>query len=217
MLLAKEIKKAYKNVNVLNGVNLCLNQGEVVAIIGASGAGKSTLLHILSTLDKPNSGSIEINNVNILNLSSNELAAFRNKNVGFVFQSFNLLPEFSVLENVALPAYIGGVSKQMANKKALELLCALQIDNKFDLKPDNLSGGEQQRVAIARALVNSPQIVFADEPSGSLDSKNASILHNLFLDLRKTFGQTFVIATHNQYLADMSDRKLTMIDGVLVE
>lgn len=218
MIKAENIHKHYGDLHVLKGVSLSIKSGEVVSIVGASGAGKTTLLHILGTLDtaSKDSGEILINDTKIQSLSSKELAAFRNKNIGFIFQFHQLLPEFTALENVCIPAFIKGTPKAEAEKKAKELLDFLGLSHRYDHKPNELSGGEQQRVAVARALVNNPLIIFADEPSGNLDSASADNLHKLFFSLRDEFGQTFVIVTHNEEFADMADRKLVMSDGKIV-
>jgi len=219
MIEAKNIHKYYGELEVLKGVDLNIKKGEIVAIVGPSGAGKTTLLQILGTLDKPNKtkdASLLINGENALNLNDMLLSRFRNKNIGFIFQFHQLLPEFTALENVCIPAYIGGSSKKEAEKKAIELLNFLGLKDRMSHKPNELSGGEQQRVAVARALINDPKVVFADEPSGNLDSASAKNLHELFFTLRKKFNQTFVIVTHNQELANMADRKLEMKDGKIV-
>ena len=216
MLIAQGITKYYGSFQVLKGIDLTVEKGEVVAIMGASGAGKSTLLHLLATLDKPDSGTLRLCSDDLLALRGNKLASFRNKHIGFVFQFHNLLPEFTMLENVCMPGYIGGVDKPIVEARAQELLTLLHVADRAHHKPAALSGGEQQRAAVARALMNNPYIVFADEPSGSLDSKNAVALHNLFFELREKLGQTFVIATHNQALADLADRKLLIQDGRVV-
>lgn len=216
MIVGKNIFKAYGNVKVLNGIDLSIQKGEVVSVVGASGAGKSTLLHILGTLDKADAGELMLNNTAVHALKGNELAAFRNKNIGFVFQFHQLLPEFTALENVCIPAFIGGVAKVEAEKKAMELLDFLGLPQRAQHKPGELSGGEQQRVAVARALINNPAIVLADEPSGNLDSHHAAELHQLFFRLRDHFQQTFVIVTHNETLANQADRKLVMKDGRII-
>lgn len=216
ILEGKNITKSYKELPVLKGVDLKINKGEVVSIVGASGAGKSTLLQILGTLDTPDSGDVIVNGNNYQSLSKQEMAQFRNDEIGFIFQFHNLLPEFTALENVMLPAKIGGKPEKAAKERAVELLGLLGLANRIDHKPSQLSGGEQQRVSVARSLMNSPSIVFADEPSGNLDSKNAAELHQLFFDLRDKLGQTFVIVTHNRHLADISDRILEMKDGIIV-
>ena len=218
MIEAQNIHKYYDNLHVLKGVDLHIKKSEIVSIVGASGAGKTTLLHILGTLDAfDNSKSkLEINGVNIGSLSGKKLAKFRNENLGFIFQFHQLLPEFTALENVCIPAFIKNTPKNEAIKKAKELLSFLGLSHREDHKPNELSGGEQQRVAVARALVNNPDLIFADEPSGNLDSESAENLHNLFFKLRDEFGQTFVIVTHNKELANMADRKLVMQDGIIV-
>ena len=215
MIKATNIIKSYGKLNVLKGIDIEIQEGEIVSIVGASGAGKSTLLHILGTLDKADSGTVEINNIKIGKLRQRQLSEFRNKYIGFVFQFHHLLPEFTALENVCIPAYISGLQKKTTEKKAKEILGFLSLSDRFDHKPSELSGGEQQRVAVARALINDPSVVFADEPSGNLDSKNAVELHELFFKLRKEFNKSFVIATHNRDLADMADRKLNIRDGVV--
>ena len=218
MIIAQELHKYYGQLHVLKGVNLNIKQGEIVSIVGASGAGKTTLLQILGTLDRPSKNEmtkLEINNINIASLSDNLLAKFRNEQLGFIFQFHQLLPEFTALENVCIPAYIKGTSKDKAELKGLELLELLGLKERINHKPNELSGGEQQRVAVARALINNPSIVLADEPSGNLDKESAKQLHKLFFELRDRFGQTFVIVTHNNELADMADRKITMSDGLV--
>src|ERR1700741_2398256 len=212
MITAKGIIKNYGNLQVLKGVDVSITASEVISIVGASGAGKSTLLHILGTLDRADSGSLEINNTEIKGLSEKKLAAFRNKNIGFVFQFHHLLPEFTALENVCIPAFIAKTAKKEAEIKAKELLELLGLKERLQHKPGQLSGGEQQRVAVARALINDPAVIFADEPSGNLDSNTAKELHQLFFTLRDQLKQTFVIVTHNEELADMADRKLVMKD-----
>jgi lipoprotein-releasing system ATP-binding protein len=216
MINAKNIQYSYGNFKVLKGVNLNINKGEFVSITGASGAGKTTLLQLLGTLDDVQTGSLTINNKEVNTLNQKELANFRNKEIGFVFQFHNLLVEFTALENICLPAFISGIDRKKAEEKGLELLALLGLSNRADHKPDELSGGEQQRVAVARALINSPSIILADEPSGNLDSKNAEELHNLFLKLNKELGQTFVIITHNKELANLGSRKLEMKDGKII-
>ncbi len=215
MIRAYNIHKTYGTLEVLKGVDIEVKTGEVVSIVGASGAGKSTLLHILGTLDRADSGSLEINNININSLNNSRLSEFRNKNIGFVFQFHHLLPEFTALENVYIPALISNRQKKEAEQNAMELLDFLGLKDRIHHKPNQLSGGEQQRVAVARALINKPAVVLADEPSGNLDSKSAKELHQLFFTLRDKFNQTFVIVTHNEELADMADRKLTMKDGLI--
>ena len=216
MIKANNIYKSFGNVEVLKGVDININKGEVTCIVGASGAGKSTLLQILGTLDKADKGNIIIDNQDINSLNSKQLASFRNKKIGFIFQFHHLLPEFTALENICIPAYIAGISKKEAEAKAIELLDYLNLTNRKDNKPSMLSGREQQREAVARALINNPSIVFADEPSGNLDSKSAKELHELFFSLRDKIGQTFVIVTHNPQLAEMADRTLTMKDGIII-
>lgn len=218
MIQAENIHKHYGDLHVLKGVSLHIKSGEVVSIVGASGAGKTTLLHILGTLDNASEGSgeIVINNTKINTLSAKELAAFRNRNIGFIFQFHQLLPEFTALENVCIPAFIKNTPKAEAEQKAKKLLDFLGLSHRYDHKPNALSGGEQQRVAVARALVNDPLIIFADEPSGNLDSTSADNLHNLFFQLRDEFKQTFVIVTHNEEFANMADRKLVMSDGKII-
>ncbi|MDR6562570.1 MULTISPECIES: ABC transporter ATP-binding protein [unclassified Arcicella] len=215
MLVVKNITKTYGNLNVLKGIDLQINQGEVASIVGASGAGKSTLLHIAGTLDRPDTGQVFIDNTEITSLKDTALAKFRNERLGFIFQFHNLLGEFTAIENVCMPAYIGGKSKNI-EQKAEELLVLLGLKDRIHNLPSQMSGGEQQRTAVARALINSPSIIFADEPSGNLDSKNAQELHELFFNLRDQFNQTFVIVTHNEELANMADRKLVMQDGLLL-
>ncbi|MFK5856962.1 MAG: ABC transporter ATP-binding protein [Bacteroidota bacterium] len=217
MIIANNIKKSYGNVNVLVDVNLEINKGEIVSIVGKSGAGKSTLLQILGTIEKADVGNISIDGIDTKSLSGKKLANFRNKKIGFIFQFHHLLPEFTALENICMPAFIAGESKKQAEKKAYELLEYLDLTNRAEHKPDAMSGGEQQRVAIARALINKPAIILADEPSGNLDSGASQELHKLILNLRSEFGQTFVIVTHNTELANMADRKLVIADGVISE
>ncbi len=219
MIVAENVSKNYGEVEVLKNINLTIAKGEIVAIIGPSGAGKTTLLQLLGTLDKPTlntNATISINNQNILTFSDSELSKFRNKHIGFIFQFHQLLPEFTALENVCIPAFIGNKSKQEAEKEAKRLLDFLGLSHRINHKPNELSGGEQQRVAVARALINNPSVIFADEPSGNLDSESAKNLHKLFFKLRNQFGQTFVIVTHNQKLAAMADRKLEMKDGIII-
>lgn len=216
MIQAKNIHKYYGDLQVLKGVDIQIKKGEVVSIVGASGAGKTTLLHILGTLDKASTkdnSELSINNTNINSLKDKALAKFRNEHLGFIFQFHQLLPEFTAIENVCLPAFIKGTKKTDAEKRAKELLDFLGLSERYEHKPSELSGGEQQRVAVARALINNPDLIFADEPSGNLDSESAENLHNLFFKLRDEFGQTFVIVTHNEDLANMADRKLVMVDG----
>lgn len=213
MLKAKNIFKNFGKLAVLKGIDLEVKAGEIVSIVGASGAGKSTLLHILGSLDTPDKGQIFINHQEISKLSPKQMAHFRNQHIGFIFQFHNLLPEFTALENVCMPGFISGKSSKEVKKRGQELLNMLGLKEREEHKPGELSGGEQQRVSVARALINDPLIVFADEPSGNLDSKNAAELHELFFDLRKKLNQTFVIVTHNNELANMADRKLEIVDG----
>lgn len=218
MIIAHNLQKYYDQLQVLKGVDLHIKKGEIVSIVGASGAGKTTLLQILGTLDKPSSQEgthLEINGQNILNLNDKELSRFRNLNLGFIFQFHQLLPEFTALENVCLPAFIAGKNKEETEKEARKLLTYLGLSHREKHFPSELSGGEQQRVAVARALINKPEVIFADEPSGNLDTQSAENLHQLFFKLRNEFGQTFVIVTHNKDLADMADRKLVMVDGLI--
>ncbi|MDX1471292.1 MAG: ABC transporter ATP-binding protein [Flavobacteriaceae bacterium] len=220
MVIAENIHKYYGSLHVLKGVDLKIKPGEIVSIVGASGAGKTTLLQILGTLDKMSTeenSKLEIDNINVTGLKDKALAKFRNEHIGFIFQFHQLLPEFTALENICIPAYIKGLSKTEAETRALELLGFLGLNDRAHHKPNELSGGEQQRVAVARALMNKPQIILADEPSGNLDSSSAENLHKLFFKLREEFGQTFIIVTHNEELADMADRKLTMVDGKILE
>ncbi|MEM8894336.1 MAG: ABC transporter ATP-binding protein [Bacteroidota bacterium] len=214
MLRAIDIHKSHGQLEVLKGIDLEIKKGEVVSIVGASGAGKSTLLHILGTLDTADSGQLKLDNTHVPSLSAKKLAIFRNQRIGFIFQFHNLLPEFTALENVCIPAYIGRNNNPVPRAK--ELLRLLGLKERLDHKPAQLSGGEQQRVAVARSLINEPSIVFADEPSGNLDSTNAEELHQLFFDLRNKFDQTFVIVTHNENLAEMADRKLEIKDGAVL-
>lgn len=216
MLTAKHITKSYGALQVLKGVDINIAKSEVVSIVGSSGAGKSTLLHILSTLDTPDAGEVILKNTALYTLKAKALAAFRNKHMGFIFQFHHLLPEFTALENVCIPGWLSGVSKASVKKRAKELLDLLNLSDRIEHKPNSLSGGEQQRVAVARALINQPDIVFADEPTGNLDSANAAALHQLFFDLRKNFNQTFLIVTHNEELAKLSDRIIHMKDGKIV-
>jgi len=213
MLKATGLKKSYDELAVLKEVTIEVSKGEVVAIVGSSGAGKSTLLHILGTLDSADSGSYLIGDKDVFSLNEKQLAKFRNEEIGFIFQFHHLLPEFTALENVCIPAFLSDKSKQNAEFRALELLDFLGLKDRINHKPAQLSGGEQQRVAVARALMNEPSIIMADEPSGNLDTKNSEDLHELFFKLRDSYGQTFIIVTHNESLADMADRKLTMKDG----
>jgi lipoprotein-releasing system ATP-binding protein len=219
MITAKNIHKHYDNLHVLKGVDLHIKQGEIVSIVGSSGAGKTTLLQILGTLDIPEKNentSLELNNQNVLLMKDNALSKFRNKHLGFIFQFHQLLPEFTALENVCIPAFIAGNDKTTTEKEAMKLLDYLGLSDRINHKPNELSGGEQQRVSVARALINKPNVIFADEPSGNLDTASAENLHQLFFKLRDEFGQTFVIVTHNEVFANMADRKLVMKDGLIV-
>ena len=220
MITAKNIHKYYGDLEVLKGVDLHIKKGEVVAIVGPSGAGKTTLLQILGTLDKPTNhakSTLTLNQQNVLKLNDKTLSKFRNKHIGFIFQFHQLLPEFTALENVCIPAFIAGKQKKEVEKEAVKILDFLGLSDRIDHKPNELSGGEQQRVAVARALINNPDVIFADEPSGNLDSASAKNLHELFFKLRKEFNQTFVIVTHNTELANMTDRKLVMRDGKIID
>ncbi len=216
MLSARGIRKSYGPLKVLKGVDIHINQSEIVSIVGSSGAGKSTLLHILGSLDKADSGEVMLKGSALGKLNGNTLAKFRNKHIGFIFQFHHLLPEFTALENVCIPGWIAGTPKKEVEARATELLTQLGLADRLNNKPDELSGGEQQRVAVARALINNPDIVMADEPTGNLDSENARELHKLFIHLRDTYKQTFLIVTHNEELAQMSDRMITMKDGLIV-
>ncbi|NOX84693.1 MAG: ABC transporter ATP-binding protein [Chlorobi bacterium] len=215
MLEARNIHKSYGKLEVLKGIDLSVEKGEIVSIVGASGAGKSTLLHVLGTIEKADKGAVSIRNVDITSLNDKALSGFRNKNIGFVFQFHHLLPEFTALENICIPQYIAGKTRKEAEDKAFFLLDLLSLTDRAEHKPSELSGGEQQRVAIARALINEPAVVFADEPSGNLDSQNSQVLHKMFFDLRDKLGQTFIIATHNKELAGMADRRMIIKDGVI--
>ncbi|MBO4586514.1 MAG: ABC transporter ATP-binding protein [Bacteroidales bacterium] len=217
MIAATNINKSYGDLHVLKDISLEINQGEVVSIVGPSGAGKTTLLQILGTLDRPDSGTLRYGDIEVSKLKERELARFRNEHIGFVFQAHHLLPEFTALENVCIPALIKGVSMKNASERAMELLTFMKMDHRSTHKPQALSGGEQQRVAVARALMNNPMAVLADEPSGNLDSQHARELHELFFRLREQYNQTFVIVTHNEELAAMADRKITIIDGKSTE
>ena len=219
MIKATNIFKNFGDVKVLKGVNLHINKGEVVAIVGPSGAGKTTLLQILGTLDKPSNNieyQLELNATSLKGISDKELSKFRNRHIGFIFQFHQLLPEFTAIENVCIPAFIAKKDKKKTEKRAKELLDFLGLTNRYNHKPNQLSGGEQQRVAVARALINNPAVILADEPSGNLDSESAKNLHDLFFELRDKFGQTFVLVTHNNELANMADRKVTMKDGIII-
>lgn len=213
MIVAKNIHKSYKELEILKGVDLEIGSGEIISIVGSSGAGKTTLLSILGTLDRPNSGELYYDGQDVFKWNDKKLSAFRNQNIGFVFQFHQLLPEFTAIENVCIPAWIGGKGKKEIETRAAELLERFNLKERLQHKPSELSGGEQQRVAVARALINQPKVVLADEPSGNLDSENARDLHQLFFKLRDELNQTFVIVTHNTELAEMADRKLQMKDG----
>lgn len=215
MITARNIKKSYGDIHVLNGINIDIPQGEIISIIGKSGAGKSTLLHILGTLDRPDSGEIDICDQKITTLNEKQLAAFRNKNIGFVFQFHHLLQEFTALENVCIPAFIARLDVKETEKKAKELLSYLGLGQRLHHKPNQLSGGEAQRVAVARSLINNPAVIFADEPTGNLDKASSENLHTLFFNLRKDFNHSFVIVTHNSDLAALSDRIITIEDGII--
>ena len=216
MIKAQHIHKSYGKLKVLKGIDIEIDKGEIISIVGASGAGKTTLLHILGTIDHADEGKIIMNDIEVNLLSDKKLSEFRNKNIGFVFQFHHLLPEFTAIENVCIPSFIGGVSRKEAEKHAVKLLNFLGLSERKDHKPSQLSGGEQQRVAVARALINNPAVILADEPSGNLDSTSAKELHSLFFSLRDEFKQTFVIVTHNEELAGMADRKLTIKDGMIL-
>jgi lipoprotein-releasing system ATP-binding protein len=213
MIKGIKIHKSINEINILNGIDISINEGEIVSVVGKSGAGKTTLLQILGTLEKPTNGKVLFNDKDVFQLNENELAAFRNKNIGFVFQSHHLLPEFTAIENVCIPAYIAKSTKKLANERAKYLIDLMGLSNRFNHKPSELSGGEQQRISVARALMNNPQVVLADEPSGNLDSKTAESLHELFFKLREVNKQTFIIVTHNNKLAELADKKITIKDG----
>lgn len=217
MIEIKDLRKKFGNLEVLKGVNLKIEKGEVISIIGPSGAGKTTLLQLIGTLDKPTSGTILFNGEDLSKMGSNKLSTFRNKHIGFVFQFHQLLPEFTALENITIPALIAGRKRKEAEAEAIELLRIMGLEERADHKPSELSGGENQRVAVARALINHPDVILADEPSGSLDSKNKEELHRLFFSLRDKFGQTFIIVTHDEGLASYTDRTIKMVDGVVEE
>lgn len=217
MIVVEGITKSFGSLNVLKGIDLRVEKGEIISIVGASGAGKTTLLQIMGTLDKADSGAVYINDENLSKLNDSRLSDFRNKNIGFVFQFHQLLPEFTALENVMIPALIGKVKESQAKAKAKELLDMLGLSSRVEHKPNELSGGEKQRVAVARALINNPAVILADEPSGSLDTENKEDLHQLFFKLRETLGQTFVIVTHDEHLASITDRTIQMKDGMILE
>ncbi len=216
ILLGQQITKSFGDLQVLKGIDIAIKKGEIVSIVGASGAGKSTLLHILGTLDKPDTGTVQLNEKDLTSFSNAQLARFRNLNIGLVFQFHNLLPEFTALENVCIPGLLAKKPREVVEEEAMAMLTMLGLEARAHNKPSELSGGEQQRTAVARALINKPGIVFADEPSGNLDSKNANELHELFFNLRKELNQTFVIVTHNEQLADMADRTLEIKDGLIL-
>ena len=217
MIEIKDLRKSFGKLEVLRGVNLSIGRGETISIVGPSGAGKTTLLQLIGTLDRPDGGSIRYDNTELTTMNAARLANFRNKHIGFVFQFHQLLPEFTALENITIPALIAGESQSAATKKALELLKLMGLEERAHHKPSQMSGGENQRVAVARALINRPDVILADEPSGSLDSRNKEELHRLFFDLRDRFGQTFIIVTHDEELAKLTDRTIRMVDGVIKE
>ncbi len=216
MIKAADLTKSFDDVEVLKGINLNISKGEIVSIVGASGAGKTTLLQVLGTLSRPDSGKIEINNININTLNEKQLSKFRNQNIGFVFQFHQLLPEFTALENVCIPAFIANMPRKKAMEKSEELLSMLKLEHRLHFKPNQLSGGEKQRVAVARALINDPSVILADEPSGNLDSANTKELFDLIVSLRERLNQTFIIVTHNLQLANLTDRMLTIHDGKII-